>query len=369
MAINNVNRIPVPQRVVGPTGPTGATGMTGASLTGPTGVQGAPGFSSNTGATGPSGNTGPPGLAVNTGATGNTGPAGPASTVTGPTGTLTGPTGYTGPLGTGPTGPASIVTGPTGAGAFTGPTGATGTGPTGATGAASTVTGPTGAAGAAGGGGPTGIDNAFTVPTGTWAHTYFNSGDSYALNNTVGTLTMARAASTDNLTAVTKNITNGGTGTAGGWRATARFRANYPATSYAYRGLVVSDGTKFYGGAGFGANAGAIGFNWRKWNTQTDGSAGNNMFWEVNPSNNIEPYPFDCWVRVYDDTTNRNWQVSTDGGRNWFTVAQESRTTFLSHTQVGIGASTNFANSSAWNTGSGGVPIQFYCHSFLYEDL
>lgn len=123
MAIKNVTRIPVPQRVVGPTGIQGVTGPTGSAATGPTGSKGDPGFSSNTGSQGPQGPTGPSGsngAATNTGATGPSGP--------------TGRQGNPGTQGVGITG-------------GTGPTGHTGSGPTGATGSASTVTGPTGTAG------------------------------------------------------------------------------------------------------------------------------------------------------------------------------------------------------------------------------
>ncbi len=129
MAISNVTRIPVPQRVVGPTGPTGLTGGTGASYTGPTGATGVAGIANNTGATGPTGATGTPGVATNTGATGPTGLTGPQGIQGAQGPSVTGPTGNTGPLGTGPTGPtgaASVTTGPTGAGAFTGPTGPAG---------------------------------------------------------------------------------------------------------------------------------------------------------------------------------------------------------------------------------------------------
>lgn len=112
-----INRIPVPQRVVGPTGGTGLTGPTGFSATGPTGATGVPGSAVFTGATGNTGPTGLPGSATNTGATGNTGGTG-AQGVQGAQGIgITGPTGNTGPLGTGPTGAtgsASTVTGPTG---------------------------------------------------------------------------------------------------------------------------------------------------------------------------------------------------------------------------------------------------------------
>jgi hypothetical protein len=129
---------------------------------------------------------------------------------------------------------------------------------------------------------------------------------------------------------------------------------------------VVSDGTKFYGAAGRGSNAGAFGFNWRKWNSQTDGSGGNNLLFGAD---NSGPW-YDCWVRIWDDTTNRNWQFSVDGGYTWYTLLQESRTTFLTHTQVGFGQSTDGNASQGINTGGGGVlPFMTECWSWLYEDL
>lgn len=121
MPVSNIQRIPIPQRIVGPTGPAGspaAATLTGATgNTGPTGP--GPGYTGNTGPTGATGNTGATGTqgaATNTGATGPTGPSG------GPTGN-TGPTGSTGNTG---------ATGAAGAAANTGATGNTGnTGPTG----------------------------------------------------------------------------------------------------------------------------------------------------------------------------------------------------------------------------------------------
>lgn len=155
MPIQNVTRIPVPQRVVGPTGPTGSgpVGATGSSFTGPTGAQGSPGTATFTGATGPTGRTGAPGSATNTGATGGLGPTG-AMGIQGPQGPgVTGPTGNTGWTGyTGLPGSAAN-TGPTG---YTGVTGATGpSGPTGKTGpsGAATNTGATGPTGGSGGAG------------------------------------------------------------------------------------------------------------------------------------------------------------------------------------------------------------------------
>lgn len=168
MPIQNVTRIPVPQRVVGPTGSTGFTGATGFSATGPTGVTGPGGGASNTGSTGPTGPSGTPGTATSTGATGRTGPTG-AQGIQGPQGPgVTGPTGNTGPIGTGPTGPTgapSTVTGPTG---WTGPLG---TGPTGKTGASSTVTGPTGPAG----GGGTALVPFDTITAPVFANFTFNN--------------------------------------------------------------------------------------------------------------------------------------------------------------------------------------------------
>lgn len=357
MPVTNVKFIPVPQRVVGPSGPTGFTGMTGA--TGQTGPTGIPGTAVNTGAVGATGPTGLPGSATNTGATGASGVTGPtgAAGIPGPQGLgVTGVTGATGWTGwTGNTGP----TGNTGHTGVTGPTAGVGTGPT----------GPTGQAGSGGGGGSPFVDGIVSIPLVTpptvWDNTYSNSGDTFGVGASTYWIKSARGAN-DVLAAVTKNISNSGAGGASGWRVTAFFRCYYNPSPYAYRGLLVSDGTKFYGAAGRGANAGGQGFNWRKWNSKTDGSAGNNMLFGTD----IPETWYGAWVRVWDDKTNRKWQFSPDGGNTWYTLLSEARTTFLTHTQIGFGQSPDGSASQGIDVGSGGIlPFMVECYSFNYEDL
>lgn len=186
MPIINIQLIPMPQRIVGPTGPTGS-GMTG--VTGFSGASGSTGVTGNTGPTGATGPTGVAGSATNTGATGAAGVASSTGATgnTGPTG-ATGATGFTGSSGsatntgaTGNTGP----TGPTGSSGVSTNTGATGnTGPTGSTGAVSTVTGPTGPTGNTGNTGntgPTGLTGSSGSATNTGATGPTGSGSSSVL--------------------------------------------------------------------------------------------------------------------------------------------------------------------------------------------
>ena len=217
MPVANVIRIPVPQRVVGPTGFTGFTGWTGATgpqATGPTG----PG---TTGPTGHTGNTGPEGLATNTGATGSTGSTGAVGAQGGqgpggPTG-FTGWTGYTGVTGfTGPQGSAAN-TGATGYTGLTGPTGPQGlTGPQGD----AVNTGATGPTGAGSGGGGGSSYTSWQGPTaGLWYPIYpssLNTGNDAngGVNTSYFTPWVAPATMTiDNVGAYVCNNSAGSTGT------------------------------------------------------------------------------------------------------------------------------------------------------------
>jgi hypothetical protein len=357
MPVQQVWRIPMPQRVVGPTGPSGVSTNTGA--TGPSGVTGPSGFTGPTGLTGPTGFTGPTGA---TGATGSTGVTG-ATGFTGPTG----PTGNTGPAGsatntgaTGSTGPSGIAGSAvnTGATGPTGPTGNTGnTGPTGNTGSTG-ITGPTGS-------GSSGVDAAFTTPpvaTGGWTGSFTSAGNNWVQSGSptgASSIFLFGGGANDNVSGVFNLITNAGAGTTNGWRATAKFRFWYPiGDNFSCVGILVSDGTKIeVFGVGKQSNNGE--FVMATWTNSTTKNAGTV---EQSMGRN-QHMTHDLWLRVWDDKTNRKFQYSMDGV-TWLTMLSEARTTFLTHLYVGWGGSLN-GTPTNWSANNIAVELQ----SWKYEDL
>ena len=363
MAVVRIQRIPMPQRVVGPTGFTGSTGplgTTGPIATGPTGPSGV------TGSTGFTGSTGAAGFATNTGATGGTGPTGSVGAQggqgpAGPTGVTgwTGQTGYTGWTGLGGQAVNTGATGPTGV------TGNTGTqGPTGQQGGAVN----TGATGPTGGAAQGGTDNSYTTPPipSAWDNHVYQSGvtgytGTFGTNNTTFLQFPGNANGTDIVSSLTKNISNGGAGTTNGWQATFRLRRWFPTnfgSGYNVTGIVLSDGTKYYAmGPGENSGAGTL-FLDETWSTSTSGASVGAI---------LDTWPatvayVDIWLRVHDNKTNRLWSYSMDG-YIWVQFFSEVRTNFLTATQVGFGGSddTNNSNSS--------IPLLLECLSFLYQDL
>lgn len=308
MPVRNINIIPQPQRVVGPTG--------------------APGSATNTGATGATGNTGP--------------------TVTGPTG-ATGVTGNTGP--TGPSGsPGSAVN--------TGATGPTGGGSTGATG----LTGATGATGAGF------VDEApFVIPPApaSWAHSDLNSIATTAQAGVGGnssTQIIFSTTSGDATASLRNDISNSGVGGTNGWRVTARFRRWFTLCNFVCCGLVISDGTKILA-MGPGAWSASQFFLTSETATTLAGvGAAQGTLNDAGAGTNP---PFEIWLRVHDDKTNRIWSFSFDG-LTWVDFFTEGRTSFLTATQVGFGGFNDDKGTQGWPSTASKI---FECLSWKYEDL
>lgn len=364
MPVSNFYPVQVPQRVFGPTGATGATGtMTGPS--GPTGASGpfTTGPTGNQGQTGSTGATGASGSAANTGATGYTG--------------RTGPTGGTGPQGTAGGAVNTGATGPTGTAgvSYTGSTGAAGpTGPQG--GAVNTgATGPTGGGSSSGG---SQVEAPFTsppAPTGvsgfTGSATVMDSGQAaFTTVVTKGFLTSTTlqlppsGAANAHISALMRNITNGGSGTTGGWRVVMRQRMHYQSNNYQSVGIVVSDGTAYYsfGDGSFGAS-GLCAQNWTNATTQS-GFVTGLAAWGA------PRVPGDIWLRLTDNRTNRLWEYSFDG-YNWTTMKSESRTAVLTHTQVGWGGNSLYASGAGDSGYLNGVNQGLINEllSWTYQDL
>lgn len=330
MPIVDINRIPVPQRVVGPTGATGLTGWTGwtgpagyATNTGPTGVTGYTGW---TGPTGPQGNvgvtgwtgyTGQQGSAVNTGATGPTGSA------------VTGPTGYTG--GTGNTGPGGTATN-TGATGNTGPTGKTG--PTGATGASSTVTGPTGAS-TGGGASPYDTVTAPVFSAFSWNNQGGSTGGNWVSGNGVYIAEGLTGAGINQLRGLLKAIPGGGT-----WTVDIGVTQVVP-TGIDYLGIGLQLRET--------ASGKSIMFFLQHATTNqlfvTECSADNGTF--TTQTNVGAFYGNYIFLRCYYDGTNYNFSYSYDN-IVWTFVYQMAKTAYFSAAATNIGPSL----SSNWNSGT-----------------
>lgn len=305
MPVRNINLIPQPQRVVGPTGAPGSATNTGATgFTGPTGVTGA-------GATGPTGVTGPTGFTGSAGAATNTGATGPS-----------------------------------------GPTGSGGTGPTGGTGAT----------------GSGFVDEApFVIPPapGSWAHSDLNSIATTAQAGVGGNSSTQIIFSTtagDATASLRNNISNAGVGGTNGWRVTARFRRWFTLCNFVCVGLVISDGTQIIA-MGPGAWSASQFFLTSETATTLAGASAaqgtlNDAGAGINP-------PFEIWLRVHDNKTNRIWSFSFDG-LTWVDFFTEARTSFLTATQVGFGGFNDDKGTQGWPSTA---PKIFECLSWLYEDL
>lgn len=125
-------------------------------------------------------------------------------------------------------------------------------------------------------------------------------------------------------------------------------QANPGASSSAFFGIVVSDGTKLIThGPGFVNTAGApwMVAGWDaatiKWTNATTYNASYNTYnFSVGFIGALPK-----WYRYIDDNTNITWQYSLNG-IDWVTVGAEARTTFLTPSRIGVGAS-NFTGNSA----------------------
>lgn len=313
MPVVKANRIPVPQRVVGPTGATGFLGPTGFSFTGPTGNTGAPGQATFTGATGPSGvtgATGTPGSATNTGATGPTGAQGNV----GPQGAqglgITGPTGNTGPLGTGPTG-------------NTGPVGA-----------ASTVTGPTGPAGSGGGGGGAAPYDTVTAPVFS-AFTFNNqggaSGGNWVSGSGVYLYEVPSGNGSNELRGLLKAVPGGGT-----WTVDIGVTQPIPAEEYTGFGMQLRETSSGKSLIFFIQNNGS---NNQLYVADVTADSGGSFNTDTNTGTFWGNYIF---LRCHYDGTNYNFYYSFDN-IVWTFIYQIAKTSKFTSaaTHIGIMASTN----------------------------
>lgn len=220
-----------------------------------------------------------------------------------------------------------------------------------------------------GGGGGSGypLETPFTVPPapGSWTHSDLNSIATTAqggVGNTTTQIIYAGNNSGDATASLRNDITAAGAGGASGWRATARFRRWFPLFNFVALGIVISDGTKIYA-MGNGAWSNTPYFLTSQTATSLAGAgAAQGTLNDVLGNGAI---PYDLWLRVHDDKTNRIWSFSFDGITfvDFFT---ESRTSFLTATQVGFGGMNDNKGVDGWPTTASQV---FECLSWLYEDL
>jgi len=329
MPVTNIDRIPLPQRVVGPTGPTGVTGnagSTGPQVTGPTGATGP------IGPFGSQGNTGPAGTAANTGATGYTGPSGPAGPAggqgpAGPTG-WTGYTGFTGVTGyTGTPGQASNTGG-------TGPTGPTGvTGPLGNTGPQGSAvnTGATGPTGSGAGGGWWGT---LVSPNNTgWTGMNSGTGTTDAFGGLSILLSEASGGS-DNARGLIQGITGGATG--GVWQYDVGIVVPTPLVNFLGGGLILYDSVsgRLYT---FGPHFQGGNISVQEWGSFTSVAQAN--------ASSVDIEGGIVFLRVKNDGTNYIFSYSYDNV-NYAQLWHVGITTYLTDTARYIGFGGDFNNSA-----------------------
>lgn len=340
------------QAQTGPQGPQG--------LTGPHGDDGDDGY----GFPGPPGPIGPQGPQGNAGTPG--GPVGPPGAM--------GPAGDDGEDG---------LRGPPGLQGIQGIPGAIGApGSTGATGAGVPIGGSTGQvlskidgtdynthwttpSGGGGGGNP--IEATWNAPPapGSWTHSDLNSIASTAqggVSNNSTQIIFIGNNSGDATASLRNDITAGGAGGASGWRATGRFRRWFPLFNFCCLGIVISDGTKVYA---MGSGAWSNTPYWLTSETGTSLAGAGAAQGTLNDILGDGTIPLDMWLRVHDDKTNRIWSYSIDGV-TFIDFFSETRTSFLTATQVGFGGFNDNKGVDGWPTGATQL---FECLSWLYEDL
>lgn len=221
-------------------------------------------------------------------------------------------------------------------------------------------------AGGGGGGGSYPLEGSFTVPPapGSWTHSDLNSIATTAQagvgGNTTTQIIFSGTNSGDATASLRNDITSGGAGGASGWRVSARFRRWFPLFNFVAVGLVISDGTKVYA-MGQGAWSALQSFLTSETATTLAGAgAAQGACASVGA---VGSAPFDIWLRVHDNKTNRIWSFSYDG-LTWVDFFTDSRTSFLTATQVGFGGFNDNKGSVTWT-----ADCVFECLSWLYEDL
>jgi hypothetical protein len=233
------------------------------------------------------------------------------------------------------------------------------------------ATGPTGA-GSAGNTGFAASDATWVQPptaTGGWTGSFIHTGANYTDNwiqggSPTGTTSIfvndGATAAADAVSCVFNSVTNGGTGTTNGWRATGRFRLWTPIKSqYGVMGLCTSDGTKIeFWGVGGNNNP-----TWvlSQWNTNTSKNTEANKQGIFNATQDIMMRDF--WIRAYYTGGNLAYQISYDGF-SWVTYFSQAIGTFCVPKYVGWGGGwngnpVNYAKGQIW----------FECQSWQYQDL
>lgn len=187
-----------------------------------------------------------------------------------------------------------------------------------------TVNASTGVATATGGGGGSNnfIASGLSVPSAS-AFAWINQGGSAAANQSSGPLTLtAPASGSSNLRFFGESIP-----ASAPWTATAEIAVNMSAASYHYAGIAISDGTQFTIFTVLN-QANTIGLyvqNWSSSSSLVSTLYGNGWFFSG-------PVVF---LRIYNDGTNYNYQISGDGV-TYTTVATQAVAAFLTATKVGF---------------------------------
>jgi hypothetical protein len=235
------------------------------------------------------------------------------------------------------------------------------------------ATGPTGGGGG-GGGGAYALEAAYTVPptaTGGYDSSVTaltgGTGDAWGPAGTTAsqllTMNTSSLGTSNVVSGVFKNISNGGAGGTGGFYLTCRFRTYLPPSGSGPEafGIIASDGTNYYQ-FGFGTEGDGVGFVKITRTAAVNGTITHSTLAAFNGTSNIWA-PAHFWLRYYDNTSTRNLQFSWDGN-TWITLLQEGRTNFMTATKIGWGGNKNgvlFSTQYSWNLGE--------CISFQYADL
>jgi hypothetical protein len=173
-----------------------------------------------------------------------------------------------------------------------------------------------------GGGGQQFVAGGLSVPVAA-SFAWINQGGAAATNQASGPLTLtAPASGSNNLRFFGENVPGSAP-----WTATAEFTFSMSAQNYHYCGIAVSDGTKFTIFT-FTAQGNYVSLFVQNWgNTGTFSSSIYQGGWAV-----LGPATF---LRVYNDGTDYNFQVSCDG-INYATLLQQAVAAFLTATKVGF---------------------------------
>lgn len=125
-----------------------------------------------------------------------------------------------------------------------------------------------------------------------------------------------------------------------GWEAIGRFRRHFPLTSWMSTGMILRDDVGGRSRLYWLGNDSVTGFNR---NTYTNDTTWNSVSGISSAWNDL-----DFWMRIVDDLSDHIIYVSKDG-INWQQIYSESRTTWMTPTQVGFFLNPNAGHSSSSN--------------------